>query len=569
MQAQSSSSSSRRHPMFVPGFINTLRHPEERQFATEWHELEQLVLHTNPDGDGGDGSDVEQPLHDARSTVPPQLPEQAPANARVGTTFRPPSSPPAKRRKVDRGITAELKSDRHQPVSPSGERGLAETSKPQLAPPVPKSSQTSDEASTSTKGRLFNTKTTNMSLPKRLSRQLAAASVASEASTSGEPLVRAPGANPTDASDSGSAPRPAPATGTPQLRRRGAHQSIPPPPPPPRPPQAPCSAQPPEPLPKKKGAKAKPRPSLEQAHTNTLKISDHQKLAKRFPTITDYLDYLEEHDLMKPGDQPLLGCRIAFVNPYPASGASSRGLRNRIDMQLQRWMGRVRIQGATLVRPEHFVASPRDAPLIESEESRALAARYGWTTHVIPLYLSGRGEVTFQSVLAMLGPSGVAIEELGPVVKVVGNDWIEQSIKAGRPLPYWDRFHVGDTRPVVWSDTRAIVPLRRSEAETGALPRRGEDSAAAPEQVEEIEDDDVGLDTGGRGSNRTHDEDQGAGDQCRRATSPLNESDFPAGDLSINTSDPIIAADLTIRGSPRPDSPRALLVAAKKAGRRK
>ncbi|SCV70496.1 BQ2448_1890 [Microbotryum intermedium] len=545
-----------RRPVFVPDFINTLRHAEERRFATEWHELEQRVLHLHPDDDDGSDDDHPlQPLHDARSTAA-QRSDPVPAN--VATTARSPSSsppaaapPPAKRRRTERSVRAEL-GDPHQSVSATGQLDQASTGKPQL-PPVPKPSRPSDEASAATNCVPANAETNNMSPPKRSSRQIAA-----EASTGQRLLAPKVSAVPLAHNKTAS-----------HLRRKDRpHQPLPPPPPAPRPTRAPSLVPAPEPEPKKKEVKAKPRPSLEQAHANALTISDHQKLAKQFPTITHYINYLEEHELMKPGDQPLLGCRIAFVNPYPPSGSSSKGLRNRIDMQLRMWIGRVRIQGATLVRPEHFVPSPPDAPLIESEEAKALAASQGWTTHVIPLYLTGRGEVTFQSVLAMLGQSGVAIEELGPVVKVVSNDWIEQSIKAGRPLPYWDRFHAGDTRPLAWSDSGTMFPLRRGESEIVVRPRRGK-GRVGPDQTEEIEDVDEGLDTGGRGSNRTHDKDQGVADQLLRAISPLNESDFPAGDVSLNTSDPIVAADLTIRGSPRPDSPRALLVAAKKADRRK
>ncbi|BGP38323.1 hypothetical protein JCM10449v2_002254 [Rhodotorula kratochvilovae] len=281
-----------------------------------------------------------------------------------------------------------------------------------------------------------------------------------------------------------------------------------------------------------RGAK-KPRLSLEQAVEQVNKLKP-DKLLQQFPTISAFIAHLEQFD-PAPNDRAglLSGCRIVFVNTDHWRSSRAAPSRNRFDQALKLNMRIALRNGATLVKPEAFVPPPfdvTDAAHARSDEARERADREHWTTHIIPLELEGQRPPTYDEVLACLGPrgaGGIARDELGPFVHVVGFRWVSECVTA-RARPAEREFALkGDFREAARKEAEkeeeAARKLKKRRREQDRERRREDEKDQAKRRRQGVRGrkGDPQEDTEGESDEDDHPVD---------AVSPLGPDDWPDGE---------------------------------------
>lgn len=191
--------------------------------------------------------------------------------------------------------------------------------------------------------------------------------------------------------------------------------------------------------------------TLEQILTEVRKITDNTKLLKLYPTISEFIDYLTQFERSKNVDVTklaLFGCRIIYVNPpfqNRRASSATTSIRNKMDISLRTQICHAVQNGAELIKPEDFVGSEPDWNRFDSD-AKIRADAGNWTSHVIPLQLPGAPKPNFEAILKCLGPNGISVEDLGPLVEIVSHDWVIDSVKACSPTKGWEPWS-GDPRP--------------------------------------------------------------------------------------------------------------------------
>lgn len=219
--------------------------------------------------------------------------------------------------------------------------------------------------------------------------------------------------------------------------------------------------------PKKKKSKLKPLKDLVAAD----KKLGAKKIQDRWKTISRYIDRLEGlMEEAEPVQDTFAGCRVLVVHPDLRAGKSEH---NKIDAYLVGRLGNLAGAGATLVKPEDFLAPPFGSKPTTGP----------WTTHIMLPIIPGTKTPSFSAVLESLGPHGIGLEDLGDFVQVVREEWfnafsLQKQLK--RPVPDESDYYLQDDPRL-----KRASPVKRSPAKKSDRGRRKSGDSDTDDEREE------------------------------------------------------------------------------------